>query len=225
MKLTAENADVYSLAAFQGGTLLYDGAEGSIVQAAEGGTILSDILNGTRLCALLRELFPQGFDLICVKSVDAQRHIMQEFGFTGVQFCSQWVYRRQEPPVCPPCDIRALTLSELDIAYAHYHPEDDNRAYLRARIEAGRMWGIYVGNVLAGFIGTHSEGSMGILEIFPEYRRRGYGAQMERFLIGELLSLGQIPYGHVVDGNTASLGLQASLGMERCQLPAIWLWK
>ena len=37
------------------------------------------------------------------------------------------------------------------------------------------FFGAFVDGQLAGFVGEHSEGSMGMLEIFPAYRRRGLG--------------------------------------------------
>ncbi len=225
MKLTPNNTDLYTLLHLEGGTLLYDGSEGSVVRAANNGTVLTDILHGDDLCRILHELALEDFHLICLKSKEVQRLVLREFGFTGEQFCSQWVYTKPKPPILPPCDIRPLTLAELPIAAAHYHPEDNNFEYLRGRISHGRMWGLYENGVLAGFVGTHTEGSMGILEVFPEYRRRGYGEMLEAYLIAWLMERGHIPYGQVVEGNTASLGLQAKLGLERCELPAIWMWK
>ena len=37
-------------------------------------------------------------------------------------------------------------------------------------------------------IGEHLEGSMGLLEIFPQYRGRGYGTEMERKKLGLTIS-------------------------------------
>ena len=77
---------------------------------------------------------------------------------------------------------------------------------------------------VAGFIGTHSEGSMGMLEVLPEFRRKGYGLALEQFLIAWHLSRGWTPFGHVIDGNEPSLRLQQKAGMVCAGLPAIWLF-
>ena len=78
--------------------------------------------------------------------------------------------------------------------------------------------------MLAGFIGTHSEGSMGMLEVFPEHRRKGYGMMLESYLIRWHLERGWTPFGHVIDGNEASIRLQQKAGMEKGDLPAIWVF-
>lgn len=71
--------------------------------------------------------------------------------------------------------------------------------------------------------GFHDDGSMGMLEILPPFRRRGYAAQLEAFLIAAALKEGRTPYCHVVDGNEASLYLQRKMGLTCTRLPAIWV--
>ena len=202
------------------GRLLYRGAEGSIL-AEEDGTVMSDILDGTALCDRLRALGFSKLDLAEVKSEDASHALEREFGLNGKNPCTQWVYCRTEPPEYPACDIRPLTMDYAQAAGEQYHQFYD---YVRERIAAGCMWGLFEDGNLAGFIGTHTEGAMGLLEIFPAYRRRGYGYAMGAFLIGRLLKAGAVPYCHVIDGNEASLHLQKKLGMQKADLPAIWCW-
>lgn len=86
------------------------------------------------------------------------------------------------------------------------------------------MWGLFDNGTLAGFIGMHDEGSMGLLEILPEYRRRGYGYLLEGCLIRLHLECGWVPFCHVVEGNDASMRLQEKLGMTFSELPAIWVY-
>lgn len=45
-----------------------------------------------------------------------------------------------------------------------------------------------------GFIGEHLEGSMGLLEILPGYRGKGYGTELESFMICHMLEKGQRPF-------------------------------
>ena len=78
-------------------------------------------------------------------------------------------------------------------------------------------------DALAGFAGFHDDSSMGMLEILPPFRRRGYAAQLEAFLIAAALKEGRTPYCHVVDGNEASLHLQRKMGLTCTRLPAIWV--
>lgn len=202
------------------GRLLYRGAEGCIF-VEEDGTVMSDILDGKTLCDRLHALGISKLDLAEVKSEDARLALEREFGLNAKNPCTQWVYCLPEPPVYPACDIRPLTMEFAQTAGEQYHNETD---YVRDRISAGRMWGLFEDGELAGFIGIHTEGAMGLLEIFPAYRRRGYGYALGAFLVGQRLKEGAIPYCHVIDGNDASIRLQKKLGMQKADLPAIWCW-
>lgn len=224
MKKNHNTIDMYHLLEHEKGRLLYEGAEGCIVQERDGTTVMSDILDGQTLCRILHRLNVEKLEQIVVKSRDAQEKVSAAFGFHGCMPCTQWSYWRSEPPVLPNCDIRPLELCHAETAASHYKLIENSRSYIIGRIAAGRMWGLFEGDALAGFIGTHSEGSMGMLEVFPEYRRRGYGLLLEKFLIAWHLERSMTPFGHVVDGNEASLRLQQKAGMEVGSLPVIWVY-
>ena len=119
-------------------------------------------------------------------------------------------------------DIRRLDQSYLDTIVAHYHPSNDP-AYIATLIETQGIYGLFVENELAGFIGSHDDGSMGLLEIFEPYRQRGYAYQLESFLIKQKLSERKVPYCQVIVGNDVSLALQKKLGMEISSSRVYWL--
>ena len=58
---------------------------------------------------------------------------------------------------------------------------------LEERLRSGMMYGAFADGKLAGFIGMHAEGSMGILEVFEEFRRQGIAEALERHLINRIL--------------------------------------
>ena len=206
------------------GKELYRGEEGSILLEEDDGfyTVMSDILDGETLLERLRTLQMPTFDLATVKSEDAHQALVREYDFDGCNPCTQWVYCRPEPPKYPACDIRPLAMDYAQTAGEQYHHNFD---YVRDRIEAGKMWGLFEDGKLAGFIGVHTEGAMGMLEIYPAYRKRGYGYALEAFLIGHQMKTGATPYCHVIDGNDASIHLQKKVGLQKADLPAIWCWK
>ena len=74
-----------------------------------------------------------------------------------------------------------------------------------------------------GFIGEHPEGSMGMLHVFPEHRRKGYAEALESLLANEYIKQDRIPYGHVVVGNEASMALQKKLGFQTAEKKVYWL--
>ena len=203
--------------------LRYDGAEGRVVTLPDG-IVLSEIADGEALCRIVRALGLEHTEQYCVQSCDAADALCRAFDLHGQSPCTQAVYLKETPPELPECDIRPLREEHLPIAAAHYHPESDNTEYLRERIAAGRMWGLFDNDCLVGFIGMHTEGSMGFLEVLPEYRRRGYGYALEGSLIALHLERGWTPFCHVVEGNNASLALQKKLGMTFSPQPAIWVY-
>ena len=120
--------------------------------------------------------------------------------------------------------IRALTVEELPIVAAVYRTVDDED-YLRERIERGWMFGAYIDGALAGFVGMHAEGGLGLLEVLPQYRRRQIGRALETYLINLSLERGMTPYAQVAEENEASIRLQKSLGLSFSKQKVYWMEK
>ena len=109
-------------------------------------------------------------------------------------------------------EIHPLTLEYLDVVTANYHMVDD-ADYIKDRIEKGWMYGAFIEGELAGFVGVHTEGGLGMLEVLPQYRGRHIGKALETYMINLSLERGMTPYGQVVVGNEVSMKLQESLGL------------
>lgn len=221
--MNLNTVDFEELLRIGAGKELYRGEEGRILLEDDDGfyTVMSDILDGESLLARLRALQLPDFYLATLKSEDAHQALVREYGFDGCNPCTQWVYCLPEPPSFSDSDIRPLTMDYAQRAGEQYHHNFD---YVRDRIESGKMWGLFEAGKLAGFIGVHTEGAMGMLEIYPDYRKRGYGYALEAFLIAHQMKTGATPYCHVIDGNDASIHLQKKLGLQKADLPAIWCW-
>ena len=119
--------------------------------------------------------------------------------------------------------VREADEHDLPMLLDHYHlisPEELAEVVRRRSILLG-----YSCEQLVGFIGEHLEGSMGLLYIFPEYRRMGFAYALESAKIAEFLSKGLIPFAQVDKNNAASLALQKKLGMTRSAHTILWLWK
>lgn len=74
-----------------------------------------------------------------------------------------------------------------------------------------------------GYIGQHPEGSMGLLLIFPEYRRHGYAEELESYQINEIIAEGRTPYAHIITDNFKSFSLQKKLGANVADDLVIWM--
>ena len=64
-----------------------------------------------------------------------------------------------------------------------------------------------------------------MLEVMPEYRKRGYGTILEKQRINQTLSEHRTPYCKVLYGNDASLELQHKLGLKKTSLDTWWVWR
>ncbi|MBR3953142.1 MAG: hypothetical protein IKJ82_05995 [Oscillospiraceae bacterium] len=139
--------------------------------------------------------------------------------------CYQAAYPKKEPvfePVVPGIEIKPLTEEQLPFVRKHY---DDDEGYMKSRIEYGMLGAFDEEGNCAGFVGFHGEGSMGLLKVLPEYRRRGIGIALEARNLNRRLSEGRIPFGHVVVGNENSMGLQRKIGMEFSENIVSWVFK
>ena len=65
---------------------------------------------------------------------------------------------------------------------------------------------------------------MGLLEILPVYRRKGYGTELESFMIAEMLRQGLIPYCQFKTDNLESRALQEKIGLRISDQTICWLY-
>lgn len=139
--------------------------------------------------------------------------------------CHQAIYLKKDKFLIPEeYDIRQLDQSYAQIVHEHYKMVDD-LDYIKGRIEEGVMHGAFVDGELAGFAGMHDEGTMGLLEVFPQYQRRGIGLALEKYMINYCLDHDYTPFDQVVEGNDKSISLQKKVGMTIGKEPLFWLEK
>lgn len=151
----------------------------------------------------------------------------EKFGLRTVMECRQAVYTRKEPlpPVHFPAEIRPVGEEFLPFLTKHYtHADINGEGYLRERLRSGDFFAAFVGGEPAGFIGTHEEGSMGLLEVLPRYRRRGVAAALATMQTNRLLALGRVPFSQIEPENAASFALHRRLGFAVSDESLYWLF-
>lgn len=119
--------------------------------------------------------------------------------------------------------IKLLTMADFSFVRQVYKTVDEDD-YIRERIEEGMLGAWYQGN-LAGFMGTHSDGTMGLLEVLPEYRRLGIGKALESELIRKLRTEGRRTYGNIFKDNPLSLAIHKKMGVLISSDPIYWLFR
>lgn len=166
--------------------------------------------------------------LFCVCSSEIIPVLYERYHLSEARGCYQAYYTRGVPlPVPKDMDIRRLDLSFAEEIFAEYH-ELVTWEELKGRLTARTMYGAFMQSdegetVLAGYIGTHSEGALGMLQVRTQYRGRGIGAALESFMINLALTRGEIPFGHIFEGNEASLRLQRKLKMNVTDVILWWV--
>lgn len=199
--------------------LAADGALGVLVRLARGGYFAAPF-SGPAARELAR-LVPAGATV----SLADDRYLAAFAGDAPVEADSYelWVFDGAVPPAVPDTGLSIALLGpgDADVVAGHYS------LLAREAVEdhLARGWvrgGFDAAGALVGFIGEHDEASMGMLEVFPEARRRGFARALEAALIGELLEAGRVPYCHVAPGNEASRALQRKLGLRRVDTRQCW---
>ncbi|MDE6642421.1 MAG: tRNA (guanosine(37)-N1)-methyltransferase TrmD [Acetatifactor sp.] len=153
-----------------------------------------------------------------------QERLMEELmarGFGVWGKCSQYLYTAGNSLTVRHKDIRRLGIGDLDYISEHY--SHGTAEYMESRILNGVMYGAFADDRLIGFIGTHDEGSMGMLYVDEHYRRQSIGEALLSYNINRTLERGRIPYGHVLEGNTVSERLLEKLGLYKAGRPVWWM--
>ncbi|MDE6956268.1 MAG: GNAT family N-acetyltransferase [Oscillospiraceae bacterium] len=175
---------------------------------------------------LLCGLLPDGGDSLIAAHEDFYLPLLQDrfglgFFLEGASFQAAYLGVGPCPIPDSPLALRQLAADDLPQVSEHYKLEGEG--YLRFLLERGRLFGGFLDGTMIGFAGFHTEGAMGLLEVFPPYRRRGFASVLEQYLINRELALKHIPFGQVVTGNAPSLALQRSLGMTLSEGTLYWL--
>ena len=148
----------------------------------------------------------------------------RRFNLQPTMRCHQAAWEHPDAPNVPeiPFSIEALGMdmaAHIQVLYSH----DIGREYIEGRLAAGEMFGAFKDGELAGFIGLHEEGSMGMLEVLPAFRRMGVGSLLVATLCRFLMERGLTPFSQFTVDNLASRALHESMGFSISTEFVFWL--
>lgn len=201
------------------GELVAGGGESALLYEASGVYMLS---------AASREAAEKVLEALpaCTALVACQADLADipaaKYGLEVGESCHQAVYTGGPLPLDDVLAFRAPNETELDLIDATY--DLDDRAGLAKLRDQGMLFAGFAGEDFVGYVGRHREGSVGLLNVFPQYRRRGYGQRLETFILNRVVAAGERPYCQIFQGNHASLALQAKLGWVLAAKPICWLF-
>ena len=205
---------------------------GKVIEQQEDALLILDQLSGVWMLGcenaaageeVLRRNIGDDCQKLMVTDPGLGRRAFHRYGFEEMMECCVVAYYGAEPELTGSLVLKDASEADLPVLTAVYKlesPEDMRRIVQRKKLMLG-----YEGNQLAGFIGEHLEGSMGLLYVYPEFRHRGYAEELEKAMIARTLKEGNVPFGEVEKNNTASLTLQKKLGMAVSDRISCWMWK
>lgn len=205
------------LYAGEDGVLLYDRCSGAYMMAADRGA-----------AGRLMDLVPPDCNLFVGHDMAYFQQARDRWDLPEAEICYSAAYLGTGPLPVPDFggELRLLEPSWAGWVYRHYSHAIGGVAYLEEAVSRG-MLGAFLdgGTEPAGFVGFHHEGSIGMLEVLPAYRRRGLGEVLQRAAVNLALERGVYPFGQVFEDNAASLALQRKVGMTVSESRMFWLVK
>ena len=201
---------------------------GEILAGGENSALLREASGVYMLSAASREAAAEALEVLptCTTLVACQADLADipaaKYGLEIGENCHQAVYTGGPLPLDDLLTFRSPGEAELDVIDATY--DLDDRAGLAGLRDRGMLFAGFAGEDFVGYVGRHREGSVGLLHVFPQYRRRGYGQRLETFILNRVVAAGERPYCQIFQGNHASLALQAKLGWALAAKPICWLF-
>ncbi len=209
------------------GVLLYEKASGVYMFAAEEQDAAERILS-----AFDEHELAKRSGLLVAHGEIARAVAYKILHLKGETACFQVVYTKKEPrPLSGTLEFRFPKREQIKIIQREYHlesPENIEKLCANGEIVCGFIKDSGArdkSSCFVGFIGRHPEGSMGLLQVFPAYRRRGFGEELESYMINRFLEEGRIPYAHIIEDNFKSMKLQKKLGYEVADEKVYWLFE
>ena len=207
-----------------------------ILFASDEAVLLIDIpshiymisAQNAEISKILVDRLPDDINIIAAHEKFSYDLLTKRFSFNETMICHNTVYTKKTPMHVQDSilKIKPLTQEHKDIIIRNYSKiEIVDTAYIENRLKSRVMFGAFIDNDLCGFIGSHEEGSIGMLEVLPAYRGKGIGSALQIAATNDALSNKRYPYGQVVETNSASTALQKKLGFELSKNKVYWLIK
>lgn len=198
------------------------GQEGILLYEADCGAWMMSAADRQTADRLLAQV-PADCDLFVGHEMFYRAAAEEKLGFPAQQLCYSALYPGTQPLEIPPFggEIRQLGPEWSTWLAEHYENGFGGAAYMEGAIRRGVL-GLFLDGEPAGFVGVHEEGSIGMLEVLPPFRRRGLGEVLQRSAVNLALEQGRLPFGQVFAKNAASLALQRRVGMALSQTMMFW---
>lgn len=207
-----------------------------VLSASNDGVLLIDIpskiymiyTKNAKIAKNLVSKIPDSIDIVAAHDKFSYDLLLENFDFNNKMICHNTVYTKKEPLKLKNSivNINLISIDYKDEIIKYYtKAEIVDEYYIEDRLNANVMFGAFINDNLCGFIGSHTEGSIGMLEVLPQYKKRGIGTALQITATNDALANNRYPYGQVVKDNFPSASLQKKLGFELSTDKVYWLMK
>lgn len=201
--------------------ILYAETDGLLIKEQKSNAYMVSVDNFEKGQKLINSIVK--CDLVVVHQKYMEDYILNKFGLTNKLECFQAVYmNKTKLDIKSELEIRQLKQDQIEVILEHYDKLSNNE--IQTLLKNGNLFGGYKNGTLIGFIGNHLEGSIGILEVFPQFRRLGYGEMLESYMVNRMLEKDLIPFTQIEISNKKSLALQNKLGFSISKDRLIWMF-
>lgn len=169
------------------------------------------VLHQKEMVSLMEKHFSLKTDMECMQAVYTRKEKLPVRGLYGPDGRGENGFA-----------IRTLTEEYITFVKEHYG-EIGTGEYVTERIRHGSVYGAFYDEKIVGFIAEHEAGSIGMLYVLPEYRKRHVAMALETYCMNLALERGETPYGQIVLGNEPSIGLQEKLGVCIAKGSVFWM--
>ena len=167
---------------------------------------------------LVKELEKYKINLITIFSDKLFELIIPKFKRSGK--CYQAVYTGEK--IENNGNLIHLKKEDLEYVKNTYNNGKDKEEVERT-FKENNILGYYENNELIGFIGRHSEHSIGMLYVKEKFRRKGYGLLILKLTFSFFED--QVPFTQIYTDNIASLNLHKKIGCEFGKKYIYWIVK
>ena len=149
--------------------------------------------------------------------------VKEKYNIKRATECYTAVYEKEQfPTLNGNCEIKVLEEKYTEQTIKSYTLYDATEE-ITENIKKGKMLGAFVDGELAGFIGFHGEGSVGMLHVFPKFRRLKIGSDLLMTQLKLQREKGEDTYTQIVTDNVASYKMHKSLGFTFSKPTVVWL--
>ena len=162
--------------------------------------------------------------IVCSSEKESDFVLKKYSNITRKKACYQILYRDYASiPLPQNTEVKELLPNDENIDFVtKTYTLGFSREDIKRLMQNFTFYATYTDGEISGYIGRHDEGSIGLLEIMPKFRRMGLGAFLVDYSIKMLKLKGEIAYCNIETKNEKSLAMHLKMGHTPSEKFVYW---